>query len=556
MSLRTALLAIVAGLALVACGGGGGGSGPTFNLTYEAPTGSGLEGGQADGFYYMPSVRTDLVLFQGVAVTGLVTDGSGDPLVDAEVSFRISAVAPDMESDGTNDSGIYSLMLPAGTWTAIVDSNSSSLGSMTIAGIIVDAPGPATIDFRFPTLVGVSGAVFDSSSIGIDRAEVTFRGAESGSKVTVECDPTGAYAAALVPDSYEAVVTPTGAAAATHLKERFPAIDVAGPTQRDFVLTRGVVVSGTIFMDSGLPVDEDADMEVILPDDSAFFAPDKVESNGDDGSYSIGPVPVGTRTFRIEAPGDSGFPAQQFNRLILGPGNQTEDFTLAAGFVLSGVILRDDGTTPEGNVKIEPVPRDGSLAPEDDRTDGSGRFDISLFAGTFDVQITPRQDNLQLPEVRTVTVTGPTPLSVVLTRGVILAGTVYQPDGLTPQPDIRVEIPGALGASEVSDNSGVYALLAPAGTHTLVLTAERGLYKDIALASIPGVIVAPPGPATQDLTIALAMTGSTVVRGTTFAPDGTTPVGGVEIVARDNGSRETVGRTISDSNGDYRLVIP
>ncbi|MHC4934169.1 MAG: carboxypeptidase-like regulatory domain-containing protein, partial [Planctomycetota bacterium] len=523
---------------------------------YEAPSGSGLEGGQADGFSYRPSVQTDLVLSHGVAVSGLVTDGSGAPLVDAEVSFRISAAAPYMESDRTNDTGIYSLTLPAGTWTAIVDSNSSGLGSMTVGGIIVDAPGPATIDFRLPSPVGVAGTVFDSDSIGIDRAEVTFRGADSGSRVTVECESNGTYAAALVPDSYEAVVTPAGAAATTHLKERFASIEVAGPTQRDFVLTRGVVVSGTIYMDSGLPLDEDADLEVILPDQSAFFAPDKVESNGDDGSYSIGPVPAGTRTFRIEAPGDSGFPAQEFSRLILGPSSQTEDFTLATGFVLSGTIIRNDGATPEGDVKVKPVPRDGSLPPDDDRTDGSGQFAISLFPGIYDVQITPRQDDLQLPEVRTVTVTGPTPLSVVLTRGVILSGTVYRPDGLTPQANIRVEIPGAPGASDVSDDSGVYALLAPAGTHTLSLTAERGFYEDIALASIPGVIVAAPGPATQDLTIALAMTGSTVVRGTTYAPDGVAPVGGVEIVARDNGSRETVGRTISDANGDYRLVIP
>ena len=51
-------------------------------------------------------------------------------------------------------------------------------------------------------------------------------------------------------------------------------------------------------------------------------------------------------------------------------------------------------------------------------------------------------------------------------------------------------------------------------------------------------------------------TGSTVVQGTVFEPDGTTPLVGAEIVARDNTTSVVLGKAITDSSGNYVLVIP
>ncbi len=86
------------------------------------------------------------------------------------------------------------------------------------------------------------------------------------------------------------------------------------------------------------------------------------------------------------------------------------------------------------------------------------------------------------------------------------------------------------------------------------MTDEGGPFEGIAVDPVTGVVVIPPVPTIQNITLALATTGSTVVTGTVFAPDGVTPVAGVEVIAR-NSSGDKVGRAVTDSNGNYSLVI-
>ena len=349
-------------------------------------------------------------------------------------------------------------------------------------------------------------------------------------------------------------MTPAGAAASTHLKEKFPNIVVSTGTTRNFSLQPGVTVSGVVRNNLGQPLLENTDVDIVLPSTSNFFPPSGVTANSADGTYSIGPVPTGTITFEFEPPGNSGFPKQRLSRSIVGPTAQTEDFTLAIGVILSGTIVQDNGTTPEPNVEVKPIPTNGTLAPDNDDTDGSGVYEISLFPGTYTVNITPDPTNLQVPEVQTITVIANATLNVTLTRGAILTGTVT--NGGPAEPNIKVEIAGVTGASDVTDGSGVYSFLAPVGTHTLTLTAEAGSLQDMALQPVTGVVVTTPGPVTENIALSLAATGSTVVQGTVFEPDGTTPLAGAEVIARDNTTGNVLGKAISDGSGNYVLVIP
>jgi hypothetical protein len=200
------------------------------------------------------------------------------------------------------------------------------------------------------------------------------------------------------------------------------------------------------------------------------------------------------------------------------------------------------------------VPPSGALAPDDDRTDGSGRYRIALFPGTYEMRITPRPDNLQLPEERTLRIVGTTTLDITLQRGALVRGTVRDPSG-TPAEDIRVEIAGARGASDRTDGDGQYEFLAPAGTHTLTLAAQDGPFEDIALSPVEDVLVTLPGPVTVDVTFSLATTGSRVIHGTVYAPGGGTTVPGAVVEARDAAGNVS-GRTVTDALGEYILVLP
>lgn len=553
MKLRGMVLALT--LCVTACGGGSSGGSNTFGLMYEAPGGSGFAGGELNGLKYAAMQTRDFTLSAGITVSGQVTDGGGAPLPNVDVSFGSSATSPSLDDDTTDGSGNYSVTIPAGTWMALLDSGSGTLGSLEMPGLAVAGPGPVTLDFQFAAPVAVTGTVTEAFGPAIPNAQVRFVGQDTGADLTLNADGSGVYTTNLVPDTYYAVVTPAGASATTHLEERFASIVVTGAMTQNFALTAGVTVSGTVLTNVGLPHLDDVDIEIVLASNSRFTPPAEVTSDGNDGSYSIGPVPAGNITFRLEPDGDTGFPRQDLIVQVVGPGTQAADLMLAAGYVVSGTIYREGGVTPEGNVEVQPVPTNSSLEPDDDDTNGSGSYEVSVFFGYYDFELTPEVTNLQLPQTVRVYVTGDMVMDFTLTGGVLVTGTVTQPGGVIQEEDVRVEIQGVRGAEDVSDGNGDYTFLAPVGTHTLTLTAEDGNFEDMALDPVPGVAVAGPGPVTQDIEFALAVTGTNVVSGTVYQPDGTTPSVGTEVTARDRDGN-VIGRTFTLAGGAYTLVIP
>ncbi|MHC4921997.1 MAG: hypothetical protein ACYTKC_20715, partial [Planctomycetota bacterium] len=263
--------ALTLGVGAWACSSGG--SSATFNLMFEAPPASGLAGGSIDAVGFAAAVTRDFTLPAAITLNGQVTDGTGTPMNNVDVAFRKSATKPDVASDTTDSSGNYSVVLPAGIWVAVLDSNVSNLGKLTVSGVSVVAPGPVTRNFQFASPVSVSGSVFELGGPGIASAEVKLTGAQSGVSVTLTADGAGFYSTTLVPDTYEAVVTPAGASATTHVKQRFPGILVPAATTRDFFLQAGVTVSGVVRNNLGQPLLEDTDIKVVLASNSNFFAP-------------------------------------------------------------------------------------------------------------------------------------------------------------------------------------------------------------------------------------------------------------------------------------------
>lgn len=551
---------------IASCGGGGGGGGgstavqppppPTFDLEFNAPGGTGFAGGNVTGILVAANVVQNFTLANAISVTGQVTTTAGAPMLGVKVSFRTTVDAPAVDGSITDLTGTYTVAVPAGTWVVELEPGIAALGVHVTTGVAVASPGPVTRDFQIAAAVNFSGFVLDDGLNPIGASTLEFTGTQTQATASITADASASYSVDLVPDTYEVIVTPAGIAADSQLKQRFTGIVVGvSGLIRDFTLTRGATVTGTIFDDLSVALLEATDVDVELPAGSNFFPPPGVSANDVSGVYSIGPVPIGAMIFEIDAPGDSGLPKQQFTRQIGGALPQTEDFALARGFVLSGVIFQQDGVTPESDADIDAEPTNGSLAPGGDRSDTvTGDYVISLFAGTYDFQIEPEPGSFQLPQTTSITISGDTTLDLTLVEGALVAGIVLQPDGITPAEGIQVEIVGVTGASAVTDDFGAYALVAPGGMHTLTLTDTGGPFEGIAIDPVTDVVVVPPVPTIRDITLALAMTGSTVVTGTVFAPDGVTPVAGVEVIARDS-SDDKVGRAVTDSNGNYILVI-
>ncbi len=551
---RLSCLLVVVASGMTACYSGGN-TEPTFNLKFDAPETSGLANIDVDR-EFGAVITQDVELPAAIAVTGQVTDGTGAPMQDVDVSFHQSSNSPGLDESTTDADGNYSVDVPSGTWVVRLETEDDALGTRTVADVVVTAA--TTIDFRIPRPVRSRGVVYESDgTTPIVGAGLKFTGATTGATASILTGALGEYAVSLVPDTYETIITPNGAAFLPHLRQRFT-VHVTGARVLSFVLTRGIQVPCTVRRFLGTPLLDTA-IEIELTADSPFFPPADVKSSDVDGTYSMDLMPPGTVSFELAPPGDTGYPRQLIILDIVGPTTQSEDLALSPGHVLRGIILQDDGVTPEANVTVRAVPVNGSLPPDDDDdsdvTDATGQFAISLFAGFWDILVIPEPTNQLAPKIRSFPVMKDLVLRMSLERGVILTGTVTDPSGATPLPDIRVEIPDVPETFSVTNGEGTYSLLAPVGIHTLKLTAEDGPFAAIRLDPVANVVVATPGPVTEDITISVATTGSRIVQGTVYATDGVTPVGGTAVTATDNQTGEVIGVATSDANGDYVMVL-
>lgn len=132
-------------------------------------------------------------------LTGRVTDSlSGEALAGATVV----ATGPASASATTNASGVYSIVVPAGTYS--VTASLTLYQSGTVTGVVVPANGTATANLvlrpNFGTLTGritnsVTGAGVPGASITVFGAGGTFRTtSDAAGNYTITRLPAGSYA--------------------------------------------------------------------------------------------------------------------------------------------------------------------------------------------------------------------------------------------------------------------------------------------------------------------------------------------------------------------------
>jgi hypothetical protein len=357
------------------------------------------------------------------------------------------------------------------------------------------------------------------------------------------------------------------------------------------VQVSGVLTDGV----TGQPSDDVIRVEIKLPPESSFVPPDGVDSNPGDGTFSIGPVPLGQVLLEFYPPTPTLLPAQGRYFLIDVPEEQLVEVDLVGGVVLDGEVCDSDGVCKVGGIKIE-VHREcntdtGEFECEFEFefeaeveieiptpsivTDEGENFAIPVFPGDYQVRAFPDPDTFELPEFSDIAVPSPSPLEVKLKRGAILTGNVTGGEGAVGgiinecirvggefecEFEIEIEVePGEFGPVGDTDIDGRYSLLGPTGTHTLLLKAKPGPLLDVALKPVPAdVNIALPGPNIVDIIAEAETEGRIKIEGKVFEPDGITPAAGVDIFARfeDKISRANLsGRAYSDLNGNYLLVI-
>lgn len=290
-----------------------------------------------------------------------------------------------------------------------------------------------------------------------------------------------------------------------------------------------------------------------------------VVSTAYDGSYSFSNLPAGDYTVKFRPPTVDAavyIPLVQPVNGVDGTSTYTRNADLLRAHVAGRVFDGGGNPVPGAEARVfqdaggKPGAPVGGVSPA--VTDGVyGRFQLRLNGVTdndYFLVITPPPDRPDLAEAAmsfawSQSANHPIIVGDVTLPAATVAGTVYQPDGVTPVPganvDVLIDPKQPPTAQTVTD--GVYGrfrlVLAP-GNYWLVARPAPGL----ALVSSQPVPVTVPQQPAQPVNVGIELRDP-VVTGHVYAPDGTGGVAGVGVNIHDESGN--FFNAMTDGNGDY-----
>lgn len=361
--------------------------------------------------------------------------------------------------------------------------------------------------FSVPTAADlITGQVVDPNAVGVPGVNLDAIDLLSGNQVTVLNDGTdanGFFSATIAPGVYRIVLKPQAPPASTLLVRELDNVVVSGTAALGTVqLTLGVALSGRVVDENGLPV-AGIDVDVI---DRANDQPILLQGDHPNafGNFTIA-VPSTPIEVRFKTDGAPSFLAPLGLRLDLTGDTNLGDVTLFPGLLLSGRVLRSNGTPVLGaDIDVHDSLSGDKLYTPGDNTDSVGDFEVVVPAGTYDIEVCPPSATLLIAkEVRDVLVAADEDIGqVVLATGVVLSGTIRDHLGLPVQGadvDVRSTFTGAavVVCNDNSNAAGAYAVIVPNGTFDVTFSPPVGICASGLLPDVnPGVVVS--GNTVQD----------------------------------------------------------
>jgi hypothetical protein len=213
------------------------------------------------------------------------------------------------------------------------------------------------------------------------------------------------------------------------------------------------------------------------------------------GGYYTLTVPAGSYTVSFHDPNSiyasgcysssssGGFTENWNTCSTVGADNATGiNVTMPFGFTIHGTVYEPDGKTPLGGINVTALV-DPSNAIAGANTDGNGTYTLTVLPGSYMVTfIDPSSKyvngcyssggfTIDSNACTTVTVGANWNVpDVTMLLGLHISGTVYEPDGITPLPNINIAPHSATfgwGWTTATDNNGNYTLAVLPGDYTV-----------------------------------------------------------------------------------------
>ncbi|HUL77712.1 MAG TPA: carboxypeptidase regulatory-like domain-containing protein [Vicinamibacteria bacterium] len=330
-----------------------------------------------------------VVLEKGGAITGVVREGDGRPVPGARVRCGSDVPAPEgwpaeatRNEAVTDGEGLFRL---EGIGRAPVRLSVTARGYARAERGDVRA-GPKVELYVFPGAT-LSGAVRDDAGRAVKGAEVRAEGESGGYVLPAErTDERGAFVMAGIPPGDHTVVAREGARA-----PGIAAVVVRPGSEATVSLTvsDGGYVTGRIVDADGRPLAGRARVEVFEDRGLPSFASDALAGEARaDGTFALGPLPLGTLGIGVSAPGhapkrvEAGVPAR-------GRTVDLGDVALDAGLAIRGRVRSREGGGIEGATVRAMGEEPGGASEAEGTSLAEGRFELGgLRAGRHHLSAT------------------------------------------------------------------------------------------------------------------------------------------------------------------------
>ncbi len=478
----------------------------------------------------------DIVLEEGILLSGRVTGPDGNPVQDAHVH------AGDRDrSDGdegwarTERDGTYRLPLPAGVYEVVAEPpGGSELLRETILDVNLTAD--LTLDITLTQGLILSGQASRPDGEGLFEVQINVFNPQTGEWFGTQTQRDGTYQLALPPGTYGLRAEPPQGS--EFVIQEIQEFEFTDSQTLDLIFDRGIVLSGRVIDPDGNPVREGWI--------NAFAPPRDNFGTGihSDGTYLLA-MPPGDYEISVYPRFGSDLIEKRLSAVEVRADRELE-IELERGVTLSGQVSDAQGNPVlQVNVHAEGEKGFGGGAP----VDPEGRYRIPLSPGTYSVFFEPFGGRLVRKVVEDVDVTAPRILDVQLDDGATISGIVTDPSGVEVadvfiNAFIGEEFRYVSGTRSFFDGS--YSIALPPGTYNLIFEPQPGspyvrqILKDIDV----------DGDELLDVALTLGLTLSGQVTGPSGA--GIAQAG---VSMRNIETDESFG-TGTDPNGEYRQVLP
>lgn len=413
----------------------------------------------------------------GNALTGFVRDSAGTGIfnLDLNVYIQPEDTVINTVGDNTDLTGYYFVVVPDGIFRIRYRAVG---GEKLVPEELLDVAisNDTAIDITMQYGFYISGSVVDSLDQPIVNADLDFINSSTGELAVTPADNTdnsGEFLVLIPNGFFDIQVEPLFANGLVPLEVL--SVPIYKDSSMDFVLSPGVILSGTVSGPARAPV-PDVDIDVIRTATGAkIFTPqDNTDENGqyqllvNPGMYDIvAKPPVATRL------------APAMTDSVTVNSATVVNFSVPGGFLVTGNVKNGNFAAVQ-NVDIDAkvVPSGQNVFLVGDNSDAAGNFGVVMVGGTYRIEIEPPFSRRLTAEItNSLLISGDVNLNFVLDTGILINGTVTD-SAFVPVANVDVSAIINSGGDTVFtplDNtglSGTYQILVPPGLCKLVYIPE------------------------------------------------------------------------------------